>query len=426
MNNALYISIEIEGKSTLAGIIEKDADNAPVFRYAPEYLASETARPISVGFPLQTEAFSPNRTLSFFGGLLPEGFTRRAIANRLHVDETDYASILSALGCECIGAVRISDSPSDKTSKSYEELSAGQLNALAREGTVKSTEILAKTRLSLAGASGKVGLYYNDGKWFLPYGTAPSTHIVKQSHVRLESIVLNECLSMTAARLIGIVSPECFVVNPASQADDKILFAIKRYDRIICEDAPLVNGLPCPFRLHQEDFAQALGVQAPLKYEPDGCQYLCDMFSLLKRFSANPIEDYMKLWRVTIFNFLIGNADNHLKNHALLYDKALKSIRLAPAYDILSTAIYDTCTRKASFRIGKKQFIDEIGRADFEQAAQICGIGKTVAMREFDSLANTFEKSLNQAAGILFDQGVRCIWAIYERIMKNGGFSHLH
>ena len=49
----------------------------------------------------------------------------------------------------------------------------------------KSTEILLDTHLSLAGASGKVGLYYDEAgdSWYLPRGLAPSTHIVKQSHV---------------------------------------------------------------------------------------------------------------------------------------------------------------------------------------------------------------------------------------------------
>ena len=63
-----------------------------------------------------------------------------------------------------------------------------QVKALAAEGAQKSVEIVTKSHLSLTGASGKVGLYYHEAgsRWYLPEGTAPSTHIVKQSHVRLE------------------------------------------------------------------------------------------------------------------------------------------------------------------------------------------------------------------------------------------------
>ena len=62
------------------------------------------------------------------------------------------------------------------------------MKALAAEGAQKSAEIVTRSHLSLTGASGKVGLYYDTAgnQWYLPQGTAPSTHIVKQSHVRLE------------------------------------------------------------------------------------------------------------------------------------------------------------------------------------------------------------------------------------------------
>ena len=45
-----------------------------------------------------------------------------------------------------------------------------------------------------------------------------------------------------------------------------------------------------------------------------------------------------------MFNYLIGNTDNHIKNLSLLYSEDLKSIRLAPAYDIVSTVIYKSST----------------------------------------------------------------------------------
>ena len=60
--------------------------------------------------------------------------------------------------------------------------------ALAKEGATESAQMVVESHVSLAGASGKVGLYRepNGGGWFLPTGTAPSTHIVKQGHVRYD------------------------------------------------------------------------------------------------------------------------------------------------------------------------------------------------------------------------------------------------
>ena len=85
----------------------------------------------------------------------------------------------------------------------------------ASEGATESAELVTKTHLSLTGA-----------------------HIVKQSHVRLKKIVAND--------------------------DEAVLFATKRYDRIFVADANVIDGLPVPRRLHQEDFAQALGIAAYL------------------------------------------------------------------------------------------------------------------------------------------------------------------
>lgn len=89
---------------------------------------------------------------------------------------------------------------------SYDQLSLEQVRALAQEGATKSAELVTKSHLSLTGASDKVGLYYNqlDRQWYLPIGSAPSTHIVKQSHVRLDSIVTNEQLAILTAKKVGM------------------------------------------------------------------------------------------------------------------------------------------------------------------------------------------------------------------------------
>ena len=63
----------------------------------------------------------------------------------------------------------------------------------------------------------------------MPIGEAPSTHIVKQSHVRLKKIVSNEQLCLMTAKNLGIDVPESFIVTTNSD-DETVLFATKRYD----------------------------------------------------------------------------------------------------------------------------------------------------------------------------------------------------
>jgi serine/threonine-protein kinase HipA len=54
-----------------------------------------------------------------------------------------------------------------------------------------------------------------------------------------------------------------------------------------------------------------------------------------------------------IFNYLIGNADAHAKNFSFLY-KAGQKPQLAPAYDLLSTAVYPDLSSKMAMKIGGK------------------------------------------------------------------------
>lgn len=283
--------------------------------------------------------------------------------------------------------------------------------------------MITKSHLSLTGASGKVGLYYNkiDKKWYLPIGEAPSTHIVKQSHVRLKKIVANEQLCLLTARNLGIEIPESFIVTTDINDDEAVLFATKRYDRQFVENSNTINGLPVPCRLHQEDFAQALGIASVHKYEKNNEGYMKMLFEAIRSHSADPMTDSLKLWDICVFNYLVGNTDNHIKNLSLLYGKDLKSIRLAPAYDIVSTMVYKNSTADMALSIDGKYNINEISRESFANAADQVGIGTKIAMKRFGAMVNGFTDALKQANLELSARGIKQTEQISEQIMKKGG-----
>lgn len=225
--NTLLVSIERNGTMIPVGTINGDDPSDACFAYLPEYLQESDAVAISISLPLRVEPYPATQTAHFFEGLLPEGFTRRSVAQWMHVDENDYLSILHGLGRECLGAICITE-PGEELRASYEPITEQQVRELAAEGATKSAEIVTKSHLSLTGASGKVGLYYDskNGKWFLPWGTAPSTHIVKQSHVRLDGIVTNEQLALSTAAKCGIAIPHSFIINTGAGEEHEVLFAI--------------------------------------------------------------------------------------------------------------------------------------------------------------------------------------------------------
>ena len=171
----------------------------------------------------------------------------------------------------------------------------------------------------------------------------------------------------------------------------------------------MIDGKKVPFRLQQEDFAQALGVPASQKYEKIGDSYLKRVFTLLRQYSDNPVEDQLKLWDICIFNYLIGNTDNHIKNIGLLYGKDRRTIRLAPAYDIVSTMIYEESTEQMAMAID--------GELDI-------GLGERIAMRRFEQMQNSFERALAQAKEEIQDEGYPGVAGIYEKILRKTQPNH--
>lgn len=423
----LYVFIEISGEEHYVGdIVGNSADDA-CFSYDDAYIVAGYPS-ISISLPTSTKRFSAVKTKNFFEGLLPEGFARKAVANWIHAQEEDYLTILAVLGSECLGALRISEKRYTEQTAAYKALSLNEVKALAKEGVTKSTELITETHLSLTGASGKVGLYYDEGNdaWYQPFGYAPSTHIVKQSHVRLSGIVANEQLSLLTAEKLGIEIPESFIVNTGAGGDAEVLFATKRYDR----EFPSTGGndidhLIKPNRLHQEDFAQALGIAGSDKYESGSQSYLPEIFRVLRGYVSDPIADQLRLWDILVYDFLIGNTDNHIKNLSLLYSSDLRDIRLAPAYDIVSTVIYSGSSREMAVGIAGKRDIDSISRNDFLTAASAAGLGKKIASARFDALADAFEAALTETAAVLAEQGYEEAESMKDKILLNGGYSHI-
>ena len=226
---------------------------------------------------------------------------------------------------------------------------------------------------------------------------------------------------MLTAKNLGIEIPESFIVNVGSDNKEDILFATRRYDRKFDEDSAVLNGLRVPYRLHQEDFAQALGIAAGDKYEKNGAAYLKRSMNLLRSFSSDPIADQLKLWDICIFDYLAGNTDNHIKNLSLLYSKDLKSVRLAPAYDIVSTMVYDSSTEDMAMSIGGIYNINDIDKKAFEREALNVGLGKNMALKHFDKMVAGFCDAIDKASFTLMSQGFEYVDVIKQEILQKGG-----
>ncbi|MDY5663441.1 MAG: HipA domain-containing protein [Blautia sp.] len=136
------------------------------------------------------------------------------------------------------------------------------------------------------------------------------------------------------------------------------------------------------------------------------------------------MEDQLKLWDICVFNYLIGNTDNHIKNLSLLYGEDLKTIRLAPAYDIVSTMIYESSTENMALSIDGKYNIYDITRDSFVKEAENVGLGSKIAMKRFDTLVSKFEKAMEGAKKELAEKGFAEVEIIGKQIFNKGGIKN--
>lgn len=141
------------------------------------------------------------------------------------------------------------------------------------------------------------------------------------------------------------------------------------------------------------------------------------MFDLLQKYSSNPIEDFLKLWRRAVFNCIIGNTDNHIKKSSFIYSKDLSSIRLAPFYDVICTKIYESSTEEMSVSINGKLNINQITREDLEQEAKNCGLGSKIAMKIYDEVHDGIQKTLLDSAEELSKTGFTEAPSMAEKIL---------
>ena len=92
--------------NTLAGILTED-EAGYEFIYLPEYLASDTAIPVSLTLPLSDKPYRDKVLFPFFDGLIPEGWLLDIAEQSWKISARDRFSLLLACCKDCIGNVSV-------------------------------------------------------------------------------------------------------------------------------------------------------------------------------------------------------------------------------------------------------------------------------------------------------------------------------
>lgn len=123
-----------------------------------------------------------------------------------------------------------------------------------------------------------------------------------------------EAVALTLASQAGIEVPE-WRLEPVDR--QRILLS-RRFDR--------KKNIRIPF----------LSAMSVLAAKDNEMHSYLEIADAIRQMSASPKEDLEALWRRIVFNVLISNVDDHLRNHAFLYS-GLSGWRLSPAYDLNPT-----------------------------------------------------------------------------------------
>ena len=381
----------------LAGQLSQNRHGELSFAYSAEWLSrGDHALPLSVSLPKREEPYSRRECGPFFSGLLPDEGQRDTVARLLGISSGNDFALLDRLGGDVAGAIQLlppgaARPPAPPVGAQPQPLEAEKLAAVL--DALPSRPLLADEeglRLSLAGAQPKLPVVLVNGEIALPAPRQATTHILKPLISRFPDTVENEAFAM---RLAGRIGLDAAPVEPRVVRRRKFLL-VKRYDRTAG-----ANG--AVRRIHQEDFCQALSIWPQRKYAGEGGPALRDCFALLRRVAARPAVDVLKLLDAVVFNLIVGNADAHGKNFALLH--AGGGPCLAPLYDLLTTVAYPELSSRLAMRIGRRATLDEMDSRGWERFAADAGLGRPFVYRRVAEISALVESQAGEAAGELED-----------------------
>ena len=375
------LDVYLEAGREPIGKLSSEPDGDMSFRYVTDAIPHA----ISASLPIREEPFGDVVVRGFFSNLLFENEMRDQVMQRHGIAERDIVGLLVHLGADCPGAIScvpegappgkrpgrldIDYDVLDGTPVVPEAAPANDFDITPLPVEDMMIRLMASLRDNrrlpadindpspLAGIHGKVALaVMPNGRLGFPKpgSGAPTTHVLKVPRAgTMASVACEHLATRLMARVQGHPVAQTRILGEGSLQG----LLITRFDRKVTEGQV--------HRVHQEDFCQALGFGPTLKYERYGVgarAFTAAAIGRLLRATRVPGVARQAFFEITLTNMVLGNSDNHAKNHALLYTAARPE--LAPAYDIDPVLLDAGVTHEMSFRIGRARMADDVGRDD--------------------------------------------------------------
>jgi serine/threonine-protein kinase HipA len=326
VTDAIEIYIDQGDETLLVDLfryVAKRRGQSSVFEYDSSWLNRESAFAIDpANLPLQAGPFYTSSEKSALPGALrdtaPDRWGQQLIKRAFRktgeertLSEIDY--MLAITDLTRIGAIRyrrVGEGDFDHDIGHFRVPPLIQLPALINAAdavqtnteTAEDLKLLLNEGSPLGGARPKSAVVDEDGSLII-------AKFPKLDDDR--SIPHGEVLAMVLARKAGLTVPDARLLDVAGRP----VALIKRFDRNENQRIPFLSAM------------SLLGLN-----DGDEATYT-DIAECIRMYSSAPIEDLHELWRRIVFNVMIGNLDDHLRNHGFLYDRDDKW-RLSPAYDL--------------------------------------------------------------------------------------------
>lgn len=324
MSSSAYVWIYLPDQIDPVVAGRLDYDETPVspifsFLYGRSYLDRQAAIPLDPErLPLDRGRRFESPDLYGILGVIrdasPDDWGRRVIENRLAVTEASELTYLVEAGDDRAGALGFSERSDLPPNREPPPERTDLATLLAAAAAIEAGQpvdpavvMLLKHGSSLGGARPKATIHMDDELWLAKFPSAKD---------RLE-IAAIEYATLTLAAQCGIETPKLNLIH----VENRKVMLTQRFDRITAS-----NGFA---RMHFMSGLTLLGLRED---ESSRGSYLA-LADSLRKLVEDFKHDGAQLFRRMIFNMLVSNDDDHLRNHAVIFEKA--GWQLSPVYDLV-------------------------------------------------------------------------------------------
>lgn len=332
LNRYVTIALPGQAKAVPAGLLTLDETGAETtrssFSYGRLYVQRDNALPVDpLSLPLtskQKTDLVPAGGLALFGALRdasPDFWGRRVIENKLHVapNTLPESVFLDHAGPNRIGALNVQlerDGEASAGSLPRQIQLEYLLEAADRveEGlpVPAQMEYFFAAAPSLGGARPKALIEDSGSQWIAKFPARGDK--MDMSWIEYGTLRLAERAGLR-------VPPVRLVTLPG----DRNVMLIQRFDRL--------SEAESFAKIHMVSALTMLGIH---EQESHTAHY-ADIARVIEQFGARgAVEaDRTELFKRMVFNVLVSNDDDHLRNHAFIYEAEGEGWRLSPLYDVV-------------------------------------------------------------------------------------------